>query len=209
LWSTSDTSSSIAANGTGMVTVTTNYSNGCTASASVQLSNFPLPLPSFTVNPLSPSPSGESIAFTNTSVGQNGATITNSLWSYGDGASDTTFNTTHIYNEDGTYTITLLVTSSDGCTDTISIDYDIISELEIPNVITPNGDGKNDNLVFKNLQYKSNSELTVFNRWGNKVYESADYKNDWAPAEAGGVYYYILTVQDLPKPLMGYFHVMK
>ena len=63
--------------------------------------------------------------------------------------------------------------------------------------------------MFKNLQYKSNSELTVFNRWGNKVFESADYKNDWAPSEAGGVYYYILTVKDIPKQFMGYFHVMK
>jgi gliding motility-associated-like protein len=209
LWSNGDSSSTITISGVGLITVTTSYTNGCTASNSVQLENYPLPTPSFTVSPFSPSPSGETITFTNTSTAQNGATISSALWDFGDGSTDNLINSTHAYNLDGTYTILLTVTSSDGCTDTVSISYDIISELEIPNVITPNGDGKNDNLVFKNLQFKTNSELVVFNRWGNKIFESADYQNNWAPENGGGIYYYILTVKDEPKPLTGFFQVLK
>lgn len=67
--------------------------------------------------------------------------------------------------------------------------------LFIPNLITPNSDGKNDQ--FEILGLPSGSELTVFNRWGNRVYESNDYDNLWAASEIGdGVYYYGLKLPD-------------
>jgi gliding motility-associated-like protein len=67
--------------------------------------------------------------------------------------------------------------------------------LFIPNLITPNSDGKNDQ--FEILGLPSGSELTVFNRWGNRVYESNDYDNLWAGNNIGdGVYYYGLKLPD-------------
>jgi gliding motility-associated-like protein len=62
----------------------------------------------------------------------------------------------------------------------------------IPNVFTPDNDGVND--VFKIENLAPNSSLTIYNRWGNTVYQSTNYQNNWdgnnCPA---GVYYYILS----------------
>jgi gliding motility-associated-like protein len=87
----------------------------------------------------------------------------------------------------------------------VHTDYSIIA----PNVVTPNGDGKNDELVFQNLGGYPNAQLTVYNRWGNLIYTSFDYQNDWRPAVVDGTYFYVLIVPGLEKPLRGYFEVIK
>ncbi len=70
-------------------------------------------------------------------------------------------------------------------------------EVEIINVSTPNGDGVNDELYIKGLDFYPNSKVSLFNRWGQKVFESADYKNDWSPAALeGGTYFCIVEVID-------------
>ncbi|MBA2613207.1 MAG: gliding motility-associated C-terminal domain-containing protein [Bacteroidetes bacterium] len=51
-------------------------------------------------------------------------------------------------------------------------------DLFIPDGFTPNGDGKNDLFFIKGLNGRS-IKLTIFNRWGNKVYEKSDYDNSW------------------------------
>jgi gliding motility-associated-like protein len=48
----------------------------------------------------------------------------------------------------------------------------------IPEVITPNGDGRNDRFVIKYLNER-NATISIFNRWGNKVYEKENYDNSW------------------------------
>lgn len=69
-------------------------------------------------------------------------------------------------------------------------------ELKIPNVISPNGDGINDAFVIENLEYYINGSLKVYNRWGQQVYESLTYLNDWSPANLeGGTYYYQIMIQ--------------
>ncbi|KAA0993212.1 T9SS type B sorting domain-containing protein [Dyadobacter aurulentus] len=67
---------------------------------------------------------------------------------------------------------------------------------EIPNVITPNGDSKNDCLVFQELpgdkcddRFK---DITIYNRWGKQVYYSNIRPNDWCPTDISGGYYYYL-----------------
>lgn len=64
--------------------------------------------------------------------------------------------------------------------------------LTIPNLFTPNDDGKND--VFEVLCIKSGGWLLeVYNRWGRLVYRSEDYANDWGAQDVSdGVYYYSL-----------------
>lgn len=87
----------------------------------------------------------------------------------------------------------------------ISIEADeIVIPTEVPNAITPNGDGLNDNLVFDILEIAPNeypnNELTVFNRWGNVVHKSKPYLNDWQGTGRNGkplphgTYYYILRL---------------
>ena len=71
-----------------------------------------------------------------------------------------------------------------------------------PNVITPNGDGLNDALKIPCVdQLDLNSELKIFNRWGDEVYTSTAYKNDWTGTYNGkqlpaGTYFYLLRLGD-------------
>jgi gliding motility-associated-like protein len=59
----------------------------------------------------------------------------------------------------------------------------------VPNVITPNGDGKNDTFEIRNLG--ESISLQIYNRWGKLVWASADYQNDWTGRElAQGTYFY-------------------
>src|SRR5690606_40339000 len=65
--------------------------------------------------------------------------------------------------------------------------------LKIPNVFTPNGDGVNDYFEIRGLGMFPTHRLTVFNRWGNEVYKSSNYQNDWNGANLSeGTYYYVL-----------------
>jgi gliding motility-associated-like protein len=57
------------------------------------------------------------------------------------------------------------------------IPYD--SALFIPNLVTPNGDRKNDQLEIKNLLFYPDNQLTIFDRWGKKVFEARPYRQDW------------------------------
>lgn len=70
-------------------------------------------------------------------------------------------------------------------------------EVEVPNVITPNGDGKNDRFIVRNLEYYPQAKLYIFNRWGQEVYLSNDYRNDWSGENLeSGNYFYHLFVYD-------------
>jgi gliding motility-associated-like protein len=71
--------------------------------------------------------------------------------------------------------------------------------LIIPNVITPNGDGRNDKFMIRGLEEYPGSKLYVYNllRGGRLVYQSKDYKNDWEGQGCyQGLYSYILEVKD-------------
>jgi len=69
--------------------------------------------------------------------------------------------------------------------------------IKTTNVITPNGDGFNDKFIVKHILEYPNSKLVILNRWGNKVYESNNYQNNWDGGKlADGVYYYIIELAD-------------
>lgn len=94
----------------------------------------------------------------------------------------------------GTYFYSVTVTGCDSKSDTIQVDV-IVCDLTIPNIITPNSDNLNDVFKVENLSFYPNSVLIVFNRWGKKIYENANYLNDWDGENfADGTYYYILRV---------------
>lgn len=66
-----------------------------------------------------------------------------------------------------------------------NFDFDVfalsgeIRDITIPRFISPNGDGKNDELVIKNLSFYPNNKLEIFNRYGNLVYQAEPYLNNW------------------------------
>ena len=81
--------------------------------------------------------------------------------------------------------------------DEITISY---LDLVIPNAISPNNDGINDAFVVPGLEYYSDVKFTLFNSWGTIVYESSDYKNDFAGITNSGqkliddTYYFVLQI---------------
>ena len=52
-------------------------------------------------------------------------------------------------------------------------------DVEVVNVFSPNGDEQNDELVFQYLTSFPGNQLTVFDRWGNLVYQKSNYGNNW------------------------------
>lgn len=72
----------------------------------------------------------------------------------------------------------------------------IIGNIKTPNVITPNGDGKNDVFKIDGIELYRENTLSIFNRWGNEVFRSAGgYKNNWdGNGLSEGTYYYVLKL---------------
>ncbi len=127
---------------------------------------------------------------------------------------DTIYNTTsvsHTYQVTGTYTVTLIAMDLT-CNNTETITQTVVHEggsvdnqVLIPNVFTPNADGIND---FFTIFYPNNPnypisddmevyEMTIFNRWGRKVFEASTEEPYWDGqlednTTAEGVYYYII-----------------
>src|SRR5690606_10229366 len=53
------------------------------------------------------------------------------------------------------------------------------NELVVPNIITPNGDGRNDRLVIGGREMYDRISITIINRWGNEVYRNDNYQDEW------------------------------
>lgn len=63
------------------------------------------------------------------------------------------------------------------------------------NVITPNNDGLNEIFEVRNIESWPDNTVSIFNRWGKKVYETSGYKNDWKGGGLeDGTYYYVVQV---------------
>lgn len=95
-------------------------------------------------------------------------------------------------------------------TDKDSVYVNIISfkNLSLPNIITPNGDGRNDFLVID--EKLSGTPLYVYNRWGKLIFSDNSYTNDWSAANVPlGVYFYITTLGCNNKLIKNWLHVLK
>jgi len=104
------------------------------------------------------------------------------------------------------------VCTAAGCESmTVNIIVDC-GELVVFTGFSPNGDGINDFFRIDGLQQYTNHMVTVYNRWGSKVFESADYNGDWYGTFNGkdlpdGTYFYIIEVDgELTK---GYVQIMR
>ena len=80
--------------------------------------------------------------------------------------------------------------------------------LEIPNVVTANGDGRNDRFKIKGL-VPGTWQLLVFDRWGSKVFDTATYQNDWGRDAAPGVYFYRLWLPNGSASYKGWVEVLR
>ena len=83
------------------------------------------------------------------------------------------------------------------------------------NVLTPDGNGKNDSWIVKNIQAYKENKVIIFDQWNQKVYEKEGYNNEWEGKNQGGeilpdaTYYYILTFAKSNKKYSGYITLIR
>ena len=90
--------------------------------------------------------------------------------------------------QEGVHTICLIVSNDYECYDTMCVDIQANPkpELTLPNVVTPNGDGINDEWnPFANNGLQS-VECVFLNRWGNKVFEITDLNTPFVGKDMNG-----------------------
>jgi gliding motility-associated-like protein len=125
------------------------------------------------------------------------------LWNFGDGNSSTFENPTHEYQVWNDYTISLFVQDSLGCVDSTTDFVRLPLEIYIPNAFSPNGDEHNKTFRIYgvwNDQLLENFSVSIFDRWGQEVFSSANINFQWDGTTNGrpvnsGVYSYIISVK--------------
>ena len=147
-----------------------------------------IPTAAFVANPLLVSATGDPVVCLNLSTG-----ATSYIWDFGDGSGSTSVSPSHIYPTQGQYQITLIATNTFGCKDTFNlaslVTVEASTEIEVPNAFTPNEAGGNgggfdpsdlSNDVFHpNVTGVKKYQLSIYNRWGELIFESLDPKIGW------------------------------
>jgi gliding motility-associated-like protein len=116
-------------------------------------------------------------------------------------------NTTSIVlDEAGVYDIMQIVWNNNFvCADTayVQIIVDALVDMTVPNIVTPNGDGKNDVFVLSLAGIKDINTM-IYNRWGNLVFEKETTITEdglveiWNPEDiTQGVYFYLIRALDM------------
>lgn len=114
----------------------------------------------------------------------------------------------------------LLWTVTDGTcfgSDTLLVrrNTDAECELEIPTGVTPNDDGKNDALVIHGIERYPDNILTIYNRWGNLVYQKENYANEWVGQNDSnellpeGTYFIVLVIKNTTIQMTSYIDLRR
>ena len=113
----------------------------------------------------------------------------------------------------GEYSVT--ITDENGCEFSTRITLTEPFDLEMPTVITPNGDGNNDYFLIHGLESYPVNTVVIFNRWGDEVYSMNNYDNKWqGESNSGsdlpaGNYFVILKINNGAKVLTGYCEILR
>jgi gliding motility-associated-like protein len=134
----------------------------------------PNPIAEFSYSPVPPK-ENTPVVFTNLSFGAE-----TYLWNFGDDYTSKAKDTSHIFQETGTFNVCLTAYSKFGCQ---SIYCDNVEALiyplaNLPNAFTPNGDGINDILYVKAYGVK-NFAFRIYNRLGQVVFASSNLYSGW------------------------------
>jgi len=195
-WSNSASTQDVSDLAFGTYVVTVTNSAGCTATASASVGNLPGPVPNaITKETIT---SGQKIQL-NATPG-----AASYLWT-----PDTTLNNASICNPIASPVVTtnyyVTITDANTCSivDSILVVVDEpyncdSSKIFVPTAFTPNGDGKNDRLAFHGPECVSQMKLTIFDRWGEMVFETTNPASTWdgsfrGQPEHSSVYIYYLS----------------
>ena len=108
-----------------------------------------------------------------------------------------------IVKPEETTTFVVLITDDNDCVIRDSVQVIIASDPEdirTVNLLTPNGDGKNDELEFPGITKFGANTLRVYNRWGNLVYQKVNYMTDEERFDG--------TYKGEPLPVGNYFYIL-
>ena len=201
-WNTGESSASISVTTPGTYGVHVTTEHKCTGGDTVTLSHYPLPLVSL----------GPDTTVCEETPLQLRAWTTNTdsvRWSevYTGNMLELRYG--------GTYTATAINKCGTDM-DTIEVKQ-IFCDIWVPNAFTPNGDGKND--VFRALGNLGRAEgfgLSVYNRWGERIFHTRDKYKGWDGWHKGsaaplGTYLYLVEYSFGGKPyqLKGSFHLLR
>lgn len=112
----------------------------------------------------------------------------------------------------------LTATDVNGCISIDSIQIKVDScetDIFIPNVFSPDGDGKNDQWVIKGIG-NNGWDVQIFNRWGELMYQTDKPAEKYWDGRTfsgvqlnSGVFYYILNNNELDISHKGFFHLLR
>jgi gliding motility-associated-like protein len=209
-WSNGATGNVVTGLSSGNYVVTATDQNSCASSIQVTVLIASSPRASIAANDTCLE---NSIAF---SV-LTGAPISSVTWNFDDpssGVNNTSGSVTpsHIFSEAGTYNIRSIVNSSCGV-DTLFNTLTVahcdstkgFCELYIPNSFTPNGSAINENFSPSTICTFERYEFIIFNRWGERVFQTSDYAVKWDGKYKGsdcpvGIYIYSITYKFPSRP---------
>ncbi len=138
------------------------------------------------------------------------AEVSQIKWKFDDGTESDELAPVHVYEEPGVYFVTMLAELTDG---TVTMDKAVVevketpvvvddnvqpSEIFVPNVFTPNGDGENDALIIKVKEVESFT-ISIYSVNGKLVFTSEDPSNNWSGVDLSGnkledgVFYYLVN----------------
>lgn len=195
-WNTGSSDSSITV-GVGAYSLSITNAQGCSGTDNIVVSDGAEPSAFFTGNPIGMVQPGYVLTLLDGSSVVGGS-LTSWVWDFGNGTTSIGQNPgSNTYSVSGIYQVTLTVTSNDGCVRVYSVFVHVgLIEPVIPNVFTPNADGENDTFFIEGIQFARNAQLKIFNRWGQIVFESTRYRNNWrATGVSDGTYFYVLELE--------------
>ena len=204
-WSNGAVTEDISSLTAGSYTVTVTDANGCTGVHTVQVTEpSDLNVTPTVVDASCPDVRDGSITLTIS----GGTPPYTAIWN--DGVTGTTRTA-----GDSTYTV--IVLDNNGCAITLDVTVTFTGTncIEIPEVITPNGDGKNDTWIIRNIGLYPEAEVFVYNRWGKLVYRTKNIAaNPWDGKFKGKLvpvdsYHYILDLKDGSQPRKGVITVVR
>lgn len=152
---------------------------GCQTDTTFQdlITVLPAPIAGFSFTPEQPSNIRPTVNFLDESIG-----AIRWLYEFGTGQSSSLPNPAYTFPDTGVYEVMQIVTHPSGCLDTLIRAIDVRPEVRyyLPNAFTPNNDGSNDEYVGTGImEGASNFKLSIWNRWGEQVFETSDPFSGW------------------------------
>jgi gliding motility-associated-like protein len=114
-------------------------------------------------------------------------------WNFGDGGSSVMPNVAHTFPGPGTWTITLTVSTNNGCEDQVQkqVVVNDIFNLYVPNAFTPDADGINEVFLprLTGIPFMETYKFEIFDRWGTIIFSTNDPEEAWTGAVRDGKYF--------------------